>query len=904
VKKEFLWHSLSIEDVFEKTNSSESGLNFSESKQRLKKHGLNILEIKASETIPRILLRQLKNPIVHVLLISTLLAFSLKKITDGTVILSVVILNTIVGFIQEYRANRIIRALSALMPHKATVLRCGQQKLIPASHLVPGDVIFLQAGDKVPADVRLLSLKNFHCDESLLTGESLPVAKRTERVSQEAPLEERKCMAFSGTHVTTGTGVAVVVETGLNTEFGRISELIEHITQLETPLSITLKKIARRITLAILIASTCFFIIGYLRGSTLFDSGLAAVALAVSAIPESLPAIVTIASSIGVRRMARRQAIVRQLPAVEALGSTTVICTDKTGTLTNNEMTVQQVWTQSGFSFVTGSGFALEGHIIPQKGLKNQVLLEEVIPLLRMAILCSDATLDRSENGWVPLGDPTEIALVISGRKVGLDEEQLRLEWQRQDVIPFEATKRLMATLNASPKNGQYIYLKGAPEEILVRCDIDETTKVKWLKKVDEMATDGMRVLAFAEKEVLNSHLQELREEEIKSGFVFLGFIGMIDPPRKEVFRAIKSCHEAGIAVKMVTGDHPITAQAIGRDLGFLTTNQEIITGEQLNQTEPDQWREIALKCNVFARVSPEHKLKLVMALQEQGHVVAMTGDGVNDAPALKRADIGITMGIKGTAVAKEAADIVLADDNFASIEAAVEEGRRVYDNLIKSLAFILPTSLGLSLVILIAILFFPIHRGTFLHPMQPVQILWVNLIVAIALALPLAFETPEPNIMKRPPRKKGAHVLSGFIFFRTITVSLLMALGTIGLFLWKYNLEVSKQAAESVAISEAQTMAVTAMILFQIFYLFHCRSLKSSVFQINFFSNPHLLIGVIFVLLAQFGFVYIPIMNHFFYSSELDLFSWIVSLGVSLTIFLFVALEKIIVRSLRFFFE
>jgi len=896
---DFVWHSLTTEDIFEKIGSSEKGLNSYESKKRLKKYGINILQTKTSETIPRIFLRQLKNPIVYVLLLSTLLAFSLNKVIDGGVILSVVILNTIIGFFQEYRANRIIKELSALMPHEATVLRDGDQKLISASHLVPGDVVFLQAGDRVPADMRMLSLKNLQCDESTLTGESLPAAKRIETMPTEAPVAERKCMVFSGTHVTAGIGIGIVVATGWRTEFGRIAELIEHVTPLETPLSVTLKKIARGITVAVLIVGVCLFIIGYLRGSSLFDSGLAAVALAVAAIPEGLPAVITITSAIGVRRMARKQAIVRQLPAVEALGSTTIICTDKTGTLTHNEMTVQRIWTHSGFSFVTGSGFALEGHVIPQKGTTKQAIQEEVIPLLRMAILCSDATLDQSETSWAPVGDPTEVALVVAGRKISLDEDNLRLEWQRKDVIPFESERRLMATLNMSPEEKQYIFLKGAPEEILLRCNADEATKVKLLKKVDEMAMDGMRVLAFAEKEIQGSHLHTLNEEKMNGGFVFLGFIGMIDPPRKEVYRAIQCCHAAGIKVKMVTGDHPVTAQAIGRDLGLLTADQKIITGEQLNRLESIQWQEIALKYNVFARVSPEHKLKLVMALQDQGHVVAMTGDGVNDAPALKRADIGVGMGVKGTAVAKEASDMILADDNFASIEAAVEEGRRVYDNLVKSLAFILPTSLGQAFIVLIAILFFPIQEGAFLHPMRPVQILWVNLVVAVALALPLAFEIKEPDIMKQPPRQKAAPVLSGFVLFRTITVSLLMALGTIGLFLWEYHLEISKGVAEKVAISEAQTMAVTAMMLFQIFYLFHCRSFKLSIFRINFFSNAHLLIGVAFVILAQTAFVYVPIMNRFFHSSALDSIAWLVSLGVSLTIFVFVMLENT-VRLLR----
>lgn len=889
MSENFAWHSVSIKDLYRMTNSSDKGLSSTESKKRLKLYGANILQQKASETPSRILLRQLKNPIAYVLLISTIMAFGLKKAVDGFVVLGVVIINMLIGFAQEYRANRMIKALSALMPHKATVLRDGVHQHISAAHLVPGDVVFLEAGDRVPADIRLLSIKNLQCDESTLTGESLPLDKRTETMPLETPLAERKCMAFSGTHVTAGKGMGIVVTTGVGTEFGKISEEIENVIPLETPLSITLKKIARKISIGILIMCIALFVIGYLRGNSLFDSGLAAVALAVAAIPEGLPVVLTIASAIGVRRMARKQAIVRQLPAVEALGSTSIICTDKTGTLTHNEMTVQRIWTHSGFSFVTGSGFALEGHVILQKGVKKQALQEEIVPLLRMAILCSDATLAQSEIGCIPVGDPTEAALLVAGRKAGLEENLLRSEWQRADVIPFEPDRRLMATLNTSPSKRQFIYLKGAPEEVLLRCNSDELTKKTWLKKVDEMALEGMRVLAFAEKEIEGAHTHTLRENEMHGGFVFLGFIGMIDPPRKEVYQAIQRCHEAGIKVKMVTGDHPATAKAIGFDLGLLTDDRSVITGEELNRLGPDQWQEISLKYNVFARVLPTHKLKLVTVLQEQGHVVAMTGDGVNDAPALKRADIGIAMGIKGTATAREASDMVLADDNFANIEAAVEEGRRVYDNLIKSLAFILPTSLGQALIVLSSILFFPIQDASILYPMRPIQILWVNLIVAVALALPLAFETQEPGIMKQRPRKKTAPVFTSFVLFRTITVSILMTLGTIGLFLWEYRPEISKGMPEDLAISEAQTAAVTAIILFQVLYLFHCRSFKLPVFRLNFFSNFPLLIGVGFTLLAQAAFVYTPLMNRFFHSTPLNPQTCLVALGASLTIFVFV---------------
>jgi magnesium-transporting ATPase (P-type) len=900
--KDISWHSLDINEVFQKTGSSKSGLEESESKKRLQEEGLNLLQIKISETIPYIFFKQLRNPMIYVLLFSTALAFALKKFTDGFVVFSVVIVNTLIGFIQEYRAHRIIRALSAIAPHETIILRRGCQKRLLASHLVLGDVVFLQAGDKVPADLRLFSIKNLQCDESPLTGESLSVFKHLEISSSEAPLAERKCIAFSGTYVTAGTALGVVVNTGLKTEFGKISKLIENIVPLATPLSLSLKKIARGITFGVLFVSLGLFIVGFLRGSNLFDSSLAAVTLTVAAIPEGLPAIITIASAIGMRRMARRQAIVRQLPAVEALGSTTVICTDKTGTLTCNEMTVQQLWTPSGSSFVTGVGFSLEGQMIllGKDNIKDGVS-NEIHSLLKSAILCSDAALDVTSGALKWVGDPTEIALVVAGRKIQLEEEILRSTWLRGDAIPFEPSRRFMATLHKSLTGEQFVFMKGAPEEMMSICTMDLQKNKQILHEINAMAKEGMRVLAVAEKQVPPS-LEFLEDKELQGGFVFLGLIGMLDPLRNEVYRAVNACHEAGIVVKMVTGDHPITAKAIGKNLGLLKENDEVITGILLDQLDSEGWKKIACAHHVFARVSPEHKLKLVEALQACGHVVAMTGDGVNDAPALKRADIGISMGIKGTAVAKEASDMILADDNFASIEAAIEEGRRVYDNLLKALVFILPTSLALALVIFIAVLFFPLHEGSLLHPMLPVQILWVNLVVAVALSLPLAFEMQEPGIMKRIPRKKQAPIFSKFVLMRTFSISILMAMGAIGLFLWKYYFQISVGEDEKTIVSEGQTLAVTAMVLFQTVYLFHCRSLELPFFKISFSSNPSILLGTLVVLMAQIIFVYMPFMNRLFSTSALNGTAWLISMGVTGMLFLLIALEKYILAPAQWY--
>ncbi len=854
-----LWHALEKEEVCHQLNTSLSGLEEKEAQKRLQEFGPNLLRQAHEETLLRILWRQLHNPIVYVLLFSTAMALLLGKIADSLVVFTVVVLNTIIGFIQEYRAHTTLKALTSLIPHKTMVLRAGHTKSIHSSHIVPGDVVVLEAGDRVSADLRLFSIKNLQCDESTLTGESLPVDKRIEKLSAEVPVADQKCMAFNGTYITAGVGLGIVVATGLETEFGKISTLIEHVTPLETPMTGTIKKIARGITWGILIVSFALFLIGRLRGSSLFDAGLAAIALTVAAIPEGLPAIITITSAIGVRRMARKQAIIRQLPAVEALGSTSVICTDKTGTLTCNEMTVQKLWTPSGSSFVSGIGYNLEGTFSSESADQK-----EIFELLKAAILCNEASLNETRGGIAPIGDPTEIALIVCGRKRGLLENELREEWTRKDIIPFTSEKKIMATLNASTAE-QYIFVKGAPEEILAICSDINSCLIE--EQVLVMAKEGLRVLAVARKKV-ESSLSLIDETNIKTGFTLLGLTGMIDPPREEVYKALQACREAGVTVKMVTGDHPITAEAIGRHLGILQETK-VVTGMDLAKFNAAEWKRAVKEAHVFARVSPEHKLRLVEVLQELGHVVAMTGDGVNDAPALKRADIGIAMGIKGTAVAKEASDMVLADDNFASIQTAVEEGRRVYDNLIKSLAFILPTSLGQSLVVLFVVLFFPFHEGILLQPMSPVQILWVNLVVAVALSLPLAFESAEPDIMKRPPRKKNASILNSFLLIKTLLVAVVMAMGTIGLFLWEYKAEIRKGTAPEMALSEAQTIAVTALILFQVFYLFNCRSFRFS--STHFFSNPTIFIGVGAVLLAQAAFIYLPFMNYLFKSSNLD---------------------------------
>lgn len=859
------WHALEVDEIFQLLASKKEGLEESEAKRKLKEEGPNSFEIKSVETLPRIFFRQLHNPVVYVLIVASLLAVFLGKITDSLVVFSVVILNTLIGFIQEYKAHKTIKSLTSLVPQKSTVLRNGTLQKVLSETLVLGDVVAFEAGEKIAADLRLMAIKNLKCDESALTGESIPVEKSLSSVSPDTPLAERNCLAFSGTYISAGSGMGIVVATGGNTEFGKISKLVEGVKIPETTMALFMKKVAMWLTFSISLIGAILFFIGYIRGVHLFDAGFAAITLAVAAIPEGLPAIITIASSIGVRRMARRRAIIRQLPAVEALGNVSVVCTDKTGTLTYNEMSVQQICTPSGTVFVSGTGLSLDGEFEEVSALCNQ----EIEDFLVAAILCSDASIEEEGEKVKGLGDPTEVALIIAARKKGFIESEIRQKWKREDFIPFDSETKRMVSLNTSPENKAFIFLKGAPEAIIPLCGMTESLQDQALS----MAKEGLRVLAIGRKE-LNSSKLKIEEGDLKEGYCLLGFVGMIDLPRKEVDAALKSCREAGIIVKMITGDHPLTAEAIARKLEILGDGK-VITGKELTDLHPDQWKDVSAKSHVFARVDPEHKLKLVEALQNLGHVVAMTGDGINDAAALKKADVGISMGIKGTDVAREASDVILANDNFASIEAAIEEGRRVYDNLIKSLAFILPTSLGLSLIILSSVLFFPVLEGSLLHPILPIQILWINLVVAVALSLPLAFEKASSKSMQRDPRKKDHTILSSFLLIKTVSFAVLMALGSLGLFFWEYKRETLKGALSAVAISEAQTVAVTAMMLFQVFYLFNCRSVGAVDEKVKFFSNKYLFIGVGFVLLSQIGFIYMPFMNQVFKSFPIDLESW-----------------------------
>lgn len=889
------WHSERAEEVLRTLGTSSEGLSSEEAGQRLERFGPNVLPRARGITIPRLLWRQFNNPLLFVLIGTGLLALLMGKMIDGFVVLGVVVLNAIIGFVQEFRAGKAIEALVELVPNAATVLRDGRQITLSADHLVPGDVVLLQAGDKVPADLRLLTARGLRVEEAALTGESVPVGKDPAPVPPEATLGDRKSLVYSGTLVAGGTGSAVVVETGSRTELGRISSLLSETTELETPLTKQMGSVAGMLTIAIGIVALLLLGIGLWRGYQLIDAVLAAITLAVAAIPEGLPAIITIALAIGVQRMAGRRAVIRKLPAVETLGSTTVICTDKTGTLTKNEMTVQALWTPGSGRFdLDGVGYAPEGHLTWRDEPCPSVP-GEVEELLKAGALCNDAHLFKEKGLWQISGDPTEGALVVAAEKVGINVPEMRRKWDRLDAIPFESERQFMATLHCAENYHSVIYLKGAPEIVIRRCEMQAQNATYFtfvLDQVNQLAAEGMRVLAVASKRIEGSP-EELTEEHIQSGFTLLGLEAMIDPPRPEVIDAIRSCHRAGIDVKMITGDHSATAEAIGRQLGLMQSGERVYTGDEIEAMSDEALQEAVLNSNVFARVAPEHKLRLVRSLQAQNHIVAMTGDGVNDAPALKQADIGVAMGISGTAVAKEAAAMVLTDDNFASIEAAVEEGRRVYDNLIKSLAFVLPTNIGEALIILIAVLFAPMVNGHPLLPMEPVQILWINLVATVTLALPLAFETMEPGVMRRPPRDARAPILSRFVLYRTIVVAGLMTVGALALFLYEYDLELDNGTPWQLAQARAQTLAVTTVILFQIFYLLQCRSLKTSILRIGLWTNPLVYVGIAALLLMQFAFVYVSFMNTLFGSVPLEAGAWLRAALVALSVLPVISFEK-----------
>ena len=885
------WHHCPSEEVTTLLNTdADKGLSPFEAKHRLEKYGPNSVTMKKQKGPLMRFLLQFHQPLIYILMAAGAVTFFLQEWVDSSVIFGVVIINAMIGFVQESKAESAIESLKKMMTTQTTVLRDGKWQEIDAVELVIGDIVQLASGNKVPADVRLLRCRDLQVDESALTGESIPVIKKEEVLDPETILADRRNMAYAGTLVTYGQARAVVVATGDKTETGRISELISSAADLSTPLTRKIASFSTILLIAILVLAAVTFAVGIWRGEGAVDMFMAAVALAVGAIPEGLPAAVTITLAIGVNRMAKKRAIIRKLPAVETLGSTTVICSDKTGTLTENQMTVKKIFAGDVFYDVDGNGYAPEGRLL-RDGKKFTGELPPVLTqTLTAGLLCNDSRLIQEEGQWRIEGDPTEGAVITVAGKAGLSPERAGAEMPRLDEIPFESERQFMATLHRVKDRTNIIYIKGAVEKILDFCadglDRDggraAVNKDDLFARVDAMAREGLRVLALACKEIDKKNLDV---EDCLSGLTFLGLQGMIDPPRTEAIAAVASCHKAGIMVKMITGDHAVTATEIarqlniGQDKGSQNSAPQTLTGKDLEKLTDEELIAAAGNTSVFARVAPEQKLRLVEALQARNHIVAMTGDGVNDAPALKQANIGIAMGITGTDVSKEAADMVLTDDNFASITRAVEEGRRIFDNLVKFITWTLPTNGGEGLVILAAI-----FSGVTL-PILPVQILWINMTTAILLGLMLAFEPGEPDVMDYPPRAPQSPILSWTLISRICLVIALMLAAVFGIFIW--------QKQQGYSVEAARTVAVNLFIMIELAYLFNCRSLTKSMFTIGVFSNPWVLFGSAAMIVLQLLYTYAPFMNRIFQSEPISGRDWLLIIAVSLAVHIVIGAEK-----------
>ncbi|NLO28161.1 MAG: cation-transporting P-type ATPase [Actinobacteria bacterium] len=894
------WHRLTTDETLVKLDSDlDHGLSATTADTRLAEYGPNTITPQKGTGPLRRALAQFNQPLVIILILAGTVTAVLEEWVDAGVIFGVVVINAVVGYLQESKAVKAIEALSRTMTAEATVLRDGRRMRLSASELVPGDVVVLQAGDKIPADVRLTYSRDLRVDESALTGESVPVGKETAPLAAETELADRVNMAYASSLVTGGQGAGVVIATGDATEVGRISHLISETAEIATPLTRKIAQFSKVLLFVILGLALITAVVGIVRGEAVVDMFMAAVALAVGAIPEGLPAAVTITLAIGVSRMARRQAIIRKLPAVETLGSTTVICSDKTGTLTENQMTVQRMVTRDGVFTVTGGGYAPEGEVLEAGGAAAGGGRAALKAMLRAGVLCNDSSLYEEEGHWHVNGDPTEGALLVSAAKAGIDREELEHDHPRLDTVPFESEHQYMATLHGvrqGDDNSHVAYIKGAVEKVVARCSSElghdgslidlEPGRIESV--ATEMASNGLRVLAFARKD-LPAEVNEITHADVEEGLVFLGLQGMIDPPRREALQAIEACHAAGVQVKMITGDHVVTAVAIADQLNLrspgstFTEAVAAMSGAELAVLSDEELVKTVEHTHVFARVTPEQKLRLVNALQNQDHVVAMTGDGVNDAPALRQADIGVAMGTTGTEVAKEAADMVLTDDNFASIEAAVEEGRGVFDNLTKFIAWTLPTNVGEGLVILAAV-----FAGVAL-PILPVQILWINMTTAILLGLMLAFEPKEIGIMERPPRSPRAPILDRALIERIVIVGALLLIGAFGLY------ELAERTGHSLA--EARTVAVNVFVLGEMFYLFNCRSLALPSWRMSLRTNHLLLAGVVAMTALQLLYTYLPGMNSLFGSAPIDggLWAWVI--GAALAIHIIVEIEKAIRR-------
>ncbi|TNF34790.1 MAG: cation-transporting P-type ATPase [Gammaproteobacteria bacterium] len=878
-------HARPVDVVLEDLGVTEQGLAAGDVSARLQQYGANRLPSKPSRSVVVRLLGQVNNLLMYILLSAVVITAVLGHWIDSGVILLVVVVQAVVGFIQEGKAEQALAAIRHMLAPQAAVWRDGHRQTIAGEDLVPGDIVLLEAGDRVPADLRLLETRSLQIEEAILTGESVPVEKVITALAADLPLGDRRNMAYSGTMVSYGTGRGVVVATGAQTEIGRISGMLADIEQLTTPLLRQMNVFARYLSFVIVGLGALIFALGYGLGhyppSELF---MIVVGLTVAAIPEGLPAILTVTLAIGVQGMARRHAVVRRMPAIETLGSVTVICSDKTGTLTRNEMMVAAVVAGGQRYHVTGEGYAPDGAIESQ-GPAAANISAVVRELARAALLCNDASVVERDRHWRVEGDPMEGALVVLATKAGFDSHEDRRTQPRLDAIPFDAQHRFMATLHHDHEGHHWVFVKGAPERLLSMCTMEcgeaggqSLDKEAWEARIAELAADGMRVLAFARKS-LDSSQHELAFADVEAGLELIGVTGLIDPPREEAITAVAECQQAGIRVKMITGDHALTAQAIAGQLGLRNARQ-VISGHEIDGLDDAGLARAVSEVDVFARTSPEHKLRLVKALQADGEVVAMTGDGVNDAPALKRAEVGVAMGRKGSEAAKEASEIVLLDDNFATIVSAVKAGRTVYANLKKSITFFLPINGGESASLVVALL-----AGLTL-PITAVQILWVNMVSSVALAMSLAFEPPEPDVMQRPPRPADERLLNAFLVWRIALVSLLFLIGIFGMYQWAM--------ASGRDVDTARTLAVNTLVVMEVFYLFAVRYLDNpSITLHGLLGTPVVLVSVTAVVVFQLMFTYAPFMHRFFGSAPVSLDDGLRVIACGMLLLLVLDIEK-----------
>jgi len=877
-----MYYDEAADTVLKALNTSEAGLSSGEAENKLEKYGKNELKEEEKTSVVKLFLSQFKSFLIFILMAAALVSAFLGELIDAFVILFTIFLAGVLGFVQEYRAEESIKLLKSLTSPEALVVRNGKEVKVPSSVLVPGDILILQAGDLIPADARLLESLSLKIDESSLTGESVPVEKSIKIFPPETPERDRKNMAYTGTAVAYGRGKAVITATGMNTAFGRLARLLEKIERERTPLQEKLDQFGRWLGIATLVVVAFVAVLGIFKGLPVFEMFIWGVALAVAAIPEALPAVVTVGLALGARRMVKRHALVRKLPSVEILGSTNTICTDKTGTLTQNKMTVEKVYVNGAISNVTGRGYEPVGDFLSgDKNVSEDVHLHK---LLIAGALCNDARLIQEEETWNITGDPTEGALVVAAAKAGIWKTALEEKHGRAGEVPFSSERKMMTTLN-NFEGRLHAYSKGAPEVILTHCtkvflkgneeELTPELRQEILNTVHEMANETLRVMGFAYRWATESVLPEDAEQKM----VFVGLMGMRDPPREEVKIAIDTCSTAGIRTIMITGDHKMTALAIARELGIFREGDLVLSGIELDAMGNREFEEIVEKVSVYARVYPEQKLKVVEALKKKGYVVAMTGDGVNDAPALKAADMGIAMGITGTDVSKEASSMILTDDNFASIVAAVEEGRNILKNIMNFIAYGLTCHIGLVLIVLVGVLTWQIL------PVIAVQILWINLITDGLPPMALSVEAPDRGLMKQKPRKSKEGLVSRRMIISSLGLGFLIALQSLGVLQWALN--------EGVPLPKIQTMIFTLVVISMMFNAFNWRSDRYSVFTLGVFTNRPLIYAVLSTLLLQLAAVYIPLLQTAFRTVPLSLSDWVIIIPLASTTLIAMELTK-----------